>query len=75
MRLRIQGWVGISTWFLCAVSATMNRRSGYFPTLDGWRALAVFSVVLCHDYLYTLGPLNHRKCKVIKQEQLRQVRK
>jgi peptidoglycan/LPS O-acetylase OafA/YrhL len=29
--------------------------SGYLRTLDGWRALAVFSVIAYHDHLYRCG--------------------
>jgi peptidoglycan/LPS O-acetylase OafA/YrhL len=36
----------------------MNRRSGYFPSFDGWRALAVLAVLLAHDYKYAFGPLS-----------------
>src|ERR1700737_5224268 len=31
---------------------------GYLPTLDGWRAIAIFSVMLSHDRLYRFGPLS-----------------
>jgi peptidoglycan/LPS O-acetylase OafA/YrhL len=42
---------------------TLNRTSnvshrGYLPTLDGWRAIAIVGVILCHDSLHTLGPLS-----------------
>ncbi|HME06662.1 MAG TPA: acyltransferase [Bryobacteraceae bacterium] len=37
---------------------TTTRVRGYLPTLDGWRALAVISVILFHDRLYSYGPLN-----------------
>lgn len=30
---------------------------GYFPTLDGWRAMAVLSVILFHDALHSYGPI------------------
>jgi peptidoglycan/LPS O-acetylase OafA/YrhL len=30
-------------------------RVGYIPTLDGWRAIAVFSVILYHDKLHRFG--------------------
>ena len=31
---------------------------GYFPTLDGWRCIAVLIVVFSHDNLYSAGLLN-----------------
>lgn len=31
---------------------------GYLPTLDGWRTLSIAAVILCHDSLHHLGPLN-----------------
>ncbi len=34
------------------------RRSGYLPTLDGWRALAIVSVILFHSRVYRFGPLS-----------------
>lgn len=34
------------------------RKSGYLPTLDGWRALAVFAVIAYHDRVFGLGRLN-----------------
>lgn len=30
-------------------------RSGYIPTLDGWRAIAVLSVIAYHDRLHRIG--------------------
>jgi len=33
-------------------------RIGYIPTLDGWRAFAVFSVILYHDNLHRFGPFS-----------------
>jgi len=33
-------------------------RVGYIPTLDGWRAIAVFSVILYHDKLRRFGPVS-----------------
>jgi peptidoglycan/LPS O-acetylase OafA/YrhL len=36
----------------------VRARTGYFPTFDGWRALAVLAVVLAHDTTYNAGPLN-----------------
>jgi peptidoglycan/LPS O-acetylase OafA/YrhL len=34
------------------------RNTHYLPTLDGWRTLAILGVMLCHDSLHRLGPLN-----------------
>jgi peptidoglycan/LPS O-acetylase OafA/YrhL len=34
------------------------RPSSYLPTLDGWRTLAIAGVILCHDKVHRLGPLN-----------------
>ncbi len=28
------------------------QKSGYMPTLDGWRAIAILSVIFCHDSLH-----------------------
>ena len=37
----------------------MNTRSaGYIPTLDGWRAIAVLSVILFHDSVHSIGSLS-----------------
>ena len=39
----------------------LNRQrattTGYLPTLDGWRALAITAVLLSHDMTYHIGPL------------------
>jgi peptidoglycan/LPS O-acetylase OafA/YrhL len=40
------------------VNNLSNRSSGYLPTLDGWRAIAIVSVMLTHDRTLRLGPLN-----------------
>ncbi len=32
----------------------------YLPTLDGWRAIAIASVILCHGRIHRLGPLSTR---------------
>jgi peptidoglycan/LPS O-acetylase OafA/YrhL len=32
-------------------------KTGYLPTLDGWRAIAILGVLFCHDSLHTIGPL------------------
>jgi peptidoglycan/LPS O-acetylase OafA/YrhL len=36
----------------------MRERTGYLPTLDGWRAIAVLMVILYHDALHAFGPLS-----------------
>ena len=33
-------------------------RSSYLPTLDGWRAFAILGVVLFHDNIRGIGPVN-----------------
>lgn len=33
---------------------------GYFPTLDGWRALSIGAVILCHDKIHEFGPFSTR---------------
>ena len=30
----------------------------YLPTLDGWRAISITAVILCHDSVHRLGPLS-----------------
>ncbi|CAN5709986.1 hypothetical protein BH10ACI4_BH10ACI4_35990 [soil metagenome] len=34
------------------------KTTGYLPTLDGWRALAILAVMLSHDTVHRLGPLS-----------------
>ncbi len=34
------------------------RGSGYLPTLDGWRAIAIVAVMLSHDATHRIGPLS-----------------
>ena len=36
----------------------MRERAGYLPTLEGWRAIAVFMVVFYHDALHGIGAFN-----------------
>jgi peptidoglycan/LPS O-acetylase OafA/YrhL len=36
-------------------TTTKKPRSGYIPTLDGWRAIAIIAVIAFHDNLYHLG--------------------
>jgi len=33
-----------------------RERTGYLPTLDGWRAVAILGVIFCHDSLHSFGP-------------------
>jgi peptidoglycan/LPS O-acetylase OafA/YrhL len=40
-----------------AGNTTMNKR-GYLPTLDGWRAIAVFCVILFHDRVHSFAGLS-----------------
>jgi peptidoglycan/LPS O-acetylase OafA/YrhL len=37
---------------------TLAPKTGYLKTLDGWRALAIVSVILYHDRLYNLGAVS-----------------
>jgi peptidoglycan/LPS O-acetylase OafA/YrhL len=37
-----------------------DKPSGYLPTLDGWRAIAIVAVIFHHDVVHTLGRLNTR---------------
>ena len=36
----------------------MREQTGYLPTLDGWRAIAVFMVILYHDAPHAAGALS-----------------
>jgi peptidoglycan/LPS O-acetylase OafA/YrhL len=38
---------------------TARPKQGYLASLDGWRAVAIFSVIQYHDGLYRLGPLSN----------------
>lgn len=38
-----------------AVSPLSRKKTGYLPSLDGWRALAIFGVMLTHDTAW-IGP-------------------
>jgi len=43
------------------VGSQADRRSGktgYLPTLDGWRAIAILAVIFQHDTLHTIGPFS-----------------
>jgi peptidoglycan/LPS O-acetylase OafA/YrhL len=35
-----------------------RAKSGYLPTLDGWRCLAIVGVILFHDQLRRVGPIS-----------------
>jgi peptidoglycan/LPS O-acetylase OafA/YrhL len=37
-------------------AAKRSRPTGYLPTLDGWRTIAILSVMFCHDSVHRLGP-------------------
>jgi peptidoglycan/LPS O-acetylase OafA/YrhL len=37
-----------------------SRTKEYLPTLDGWRAISIVSVMLCHDRLHQAGPFSTR---------------
>ena len=37
-------------------AAKSSRPTGYLPTLDGWRTIAILSVMFCHDSVHHLGP-------------------
>jgi peptidoglycan/LPS O-acetylase OafA/YrhL len=39
-------------------SGTARQRSGYIPSLDGWRALSILAVMCCHSELFSVGRLN-----------------
>jgi len=39
-----------------AQSSLASGKSGYLPTLDGWRAVAILGVLFCHDNLHVFGP-------------------
>lgn len=34
------------------------EKTGYLPTLDGWRAIAVLAVIFFHDKLHSFGPIS-----------------
>jgi peptidoglycan/LPS O-acetylase OafA/YrhL len=36
----------------------LGRKTGYLPTLDGWRAIAILAVIIQHDTLYSVGPFS-----------------
>jgi peptidoglycan/LPS O-acetylase OafA/YrhL len=47
----------VQTAILPATSGVANSR-GYLATLDGWRAIAILSVIFYHDRLHSLGSLS-----------------
>ncbi len=40
--------------------ASAKKRSGYIPTLDGWRAIAIVWVVESHNQLLTVGGISNQ---------------
>src|ERR1700750_223135 len=36
----------------------IRKQSSYLPTLDGWRAIAIISVILCHESVLNFGPFS-----------------
>jgi peptidoglycan/LPS O-acetylase OafA/YrhL len=42
------------------VHARPGRPKGYLPTLDGWRALSIMAVILCHDSIHSFGSFSTR---------------
>ena len=41
-----------------STSTVSTAKTGYLPTLDGWRALAVLSVIAFHDQVHRVGPVS-----------------
>ncbi len=39
-------------------AASFSRPSGYLPTLDGWRTIAILCVMFRHDSIHRLGPVS-----------------
>ena len=37
------------------IKSTSRRASGYLPSLDGWRALAILGVLMTHDLPWSIG--------------------
>jgi peptidoglycan/LPS O-acetylase OafA/YrhL len=44
-----------------AIAGPVRTKSGYIKTLDGWRTIAVFSVILYHARPIIIGPFNFQK--------------
>ena len=40
---------------LSSNEVTKPAKSGYLPSLDGWRAISIFGVLFCHDVEYRVG--------------------
>src|ERR1035438_4843968 len=38
--------------------ARAGGKTGYMPTLDGWRAIAILAVIFQHDTLHSFGPFS-----------------
>jgi peptidoglycan/LPS O-acetylase OafA/YrhL len=36
----------------------IEKKTGYLPTLDGWRAIAILGVIFTHDTLHSFGPFS-----------------
>jgi peptidoglycan/LPS O-acetylase OafA/YrhL len=43
-----------------STGSPIKKRSGYLPTLDGWRALAVLAIILHHDSVHSFGIFSTR---------------
>jgi peptidoglycan/LPS O-acetylase OafA/YrhL len=44
-----------STGSPCPSPVFLPQKAGYMPTLDGWRAVAILSVIFYHDALHSIG--------------------
>jgi peptidoglycan/LPS O-acetylase OafA/YrhL len=53
LHLKLPGKVKVETAPLQA-----RERTGYLPTLDGWRAVAILAVIFHHEYLHSIGPVS-----------------
>lgn len=40
-----------------------HKKSGYLPSLDGWRAFAILGVIMTHDAPWSLGPFSNAAWK------------
>jgi peptidoglycan/LPS O-acetylase OafA/YrhL len=45
------------------MESAANRKSGYLPSLDGWRAVAIAAVVMTHDAAWHLGRYSNEAWK------------
>jgi peptidoglycan/LPS O-acetylase OafA/YrhL len=50
-------WIGVPLGFRSFDGARMKNDHAYWPSLDGWRAIAVLAVILYHDSLYSFGTM------------------